>query len=95
MGLHRNVFGEEMCAIPHSGEAGRENPVPASPQNVGHTTPAPAPVPRAMHQDEGAGLYPWPSRFRYCPLRSVHPPWRDLMPLENLAFSSCNPSFVD
>jgi hypothetical protein len=56
MGLQRNVLGEEMRAIPQSGEAWRENPVPASPENIGYTTPAPAPVPRTMHQDEGAGL---------------------------------------
>jgi hypothetical protein len=55
MGLQRNVLGEEMRAIPHSGEAWRENPVPASPENIGYTTPAPAPMPRTMHQDEGAG----------------------------------------
>jgi len=55
MGLQRNVLGEEMRAIPQSGEAWRENPVPASPENIGYTTPAPAPVPRTMHQDEGAG----------------------------------------
>ena len=54
MGLQRNIFGEKMDAIPHSGEAGRENPVPMSDENVGHTTPAPATVPRAMHQDERA-----------------------------------------
>ncbi len=56
MGLQRNVLGEEMRAIPQSGEGWRENPVPASPENIGYTTPAPAPVPRTMHQDEGAGL---------------------------------------
>jgi hypothetical protein len=56
MGLQRNVLGEEMRAIPQSGETWRENPVPASPENIGYTTPAPAPVPRTMHQDEGAAL---------------------------------------
>ena len=45
-----------MRAIPHPGEAGRENPVPASRENIGDPTPAPAPVPRTMHQDEGAEL---------------------------------------
>jgi hypothetical protein len=54
VGLQRNVLGEEMCAIPHSGEGWRENPVPTSHENIGHTTPTPAPVPRTMHQDEGA-----------------------------------------
>ncbi len=43
-----------MCAIPHSREGWRENPVSTSPENIGHATPAPAPVPRTMHQDEGA-----------------------------------------
>ncbi len=56
MGLQRNVLGEEMRAIPQSGEAWRENLVPASPENIGYTTPAPAAVPRTMHQHEGAAL---------------------------------------
>jgi hypothetical protein len=54
MGPERNVFGEEMCPIPHSGERWRKNPVPGIRENIGDTTPAPAPVPRTMHQDEGA-----------------------------------------
>ena len=45
-----------MRAIPQAGEAGGENPVPASPENIGYTTPAPATVPCTMHQDEGSGL---------------------------------------
>ena len=56
VGLQRNVLGEEMRAIPQSREAGRKNPVPASPESIGYSTPAPAPVPRTMHQDESAGL---------------------------------------
>ncbi len=53
MSLQRYVLGEEMRTIPQSGEAGRENPVPASRENVRRTTPAPAPVSRAVHEDEG------------------------------------------
>jgi len=30
--------------------------VPGIRENIGDTTPAPAPVPRTMHQDKGAGL---------------------------------------
>jgi hypothetical protein len=45
-----------MCPIPHSGEGWRKNPVPGIRENIGDTTPAPAPVPRTMHQDKGAGL---------------------------------------
>jgi hypothetical protein len=51
--LQRNVLGEEMRAIPDSGESGRKNP--ASDKNISDTMPAPASVPRPIHQDEGAG----------------------------------------
>jgi hypothetical protein len=44
-----------MCAIANSGEGWRKNPVAASHENIGHTTPAPASMPRTMHQEEGAG----------------------------------------
>jgi hypothetical protein len=54
MGLQRNVLREEMCAVPYSGEAWRENPVPTSDESIGYTAPAPTSVPRTMHQDEGA-----------------------------------------
>jgi hypothetical protein len=68
VGLQRNVLGEEMRAISHSGEGWRENPMPASYENIGHTTPAPAPVPRTMHQYEGAGRIGGP-----CDSATAHP----------------------
>ena len=56
MGIEGDRCAHEMLALAKAGEGGREDPVAGGGQSVSHAPPAPAAMPGAVHEYEGALL---------------------------------------
>ena len=57
MGRKPDIRGNQVSAVPEAGQGRREHTMARRPQALGDSFPAPAAMPRAMHQQVGRTLF--------------------------------------